>query len=101
MTWSPGAQRATILAYFAVLAAMYGVAWFLPSEALDHAAAVNLVTAKALASGHGYVIDNLPNPVAQTQQPPLFPALLALFTRISQNAQWLRLLPLVSALGWL
>ena len=29
MTWSPGAQRATILAYFAALAAMYGIAWFL------------------------------------------------------------------------
>jgi hypothetical protein len=101
MKWSASAQRATIIVYFAMLAAIYGFAWFLPAAALDHDAAVNLVTAKALAAGHGYVIDNLPNPVPQTRHPPLFPAALALFTLVSENAQWLKLLPLASAIGWL
>jgi hypothetical protein len=101
MTWSGNAQRATIAAYFAVLAAMYGVAWFLPAIALDHDAAVNLVTAKAIAAGHGYVIDSLPRPIPQTQVPPFFPAVLALFTLISQNTLWLKLLPLAASVAWL
>jgi len=101
MVSSTGAQRVTIVAYLALLAAMYGIVWFLPANALDHDAAINLVTAKALAAGHGYAIDNLPNPIVQTHQPPLFPALLALFTLASSNAQWLKLLPLAATIGWL
>jgi hypothetical protein len=101
MTWSVGAQRATIAAYLAFIAVLYGIAWFLPAAALDHDAALNLVTAKAIAAGHGYVVNSVPTPVAETSRPPLFSAVLALFTLISSNAQWLKLAALASTAGWL
>lgn len=101
MISSSGAQRALIAAYFALLAAMYGVAGSLPAAAVDHDAAVHLVTAKAIAAGHGYVLDNLPQPLPQTQQPPLFSALLALFALVSNNSRWLKLLPVAATIGWL
>src|SRR5579871_3237932 len=101
MTFTPRAQRVTIAVFLCVVAAFYLYAWWLPAVNLDSEAAAILVTARSLATGHGYVIGNLPQPVPQTSFPPLFPALLALFTRISQQAQWLKLLPLLCAAGWL
>jgi len=101
MTLNRGAQRAIIAIYFAVLAAVYAIAWLAPAIGLYHDDAIYLVTAKAIAAGHGYVIDSLPNPVPQTQFPPLFTSILALFTLVSLQPQWLKLLPLACSVGWL
>jgi hypothetical protein len=101
MTLNRGAQRAIIASYFAVLAALYAMAWFLPAIGLFQDDAGFLVTARAIAAGHGYVIDSLPHPIPQTQLPPLFPALLALWGAVSRHALWLKLLPLACAGGWL
>jgi hypothetical protein len=101
MTFTPRAQRVTIAVFLCLVAALYAYAWWLPAISLDSEAAAFLVTARSLATGHGYVIENLPRPVPQTNFPPLFPAMLALFTLVSQQAQWLKLLPLVCAFGWM
>lgn len=101
MTLSRGAQRAIIAIFFCILAVVYAVSWLAPAIGLYQDDATNLVTAKAIAAGQGYTIASLPEPVPQTQQPPLFPAVLALFTLVSAQAQWLKLLPLVCAIGWL
>ena len=95
------ARSAILAVSFTLLAAIYGVAWFAPTVTADHDSGLNLMLAKALAAGHGYVRDNLPEPVPETQTAPVFPALLALFTMVSAQAQWLKLLPLGCALGWL
>ncbi|MGD1069411.1 MAG: hypothetical protein ABSB15_04660 [Bryobacteraceae bacterium] len=96
-----GAQRAFVALSFTVLAIVYAVAWRAPSVGLFHDDGVYLVTAKSLAAGHGYTIESLPDPIAQTKYPPLFPALLALFTLVSGQAWWLKLLPLGCAFAWL
>jgi hypothetical protein len=96
-----GAQRAIIAAYFAILAVFYGAVWARPAIGLDQEAAVHLVTAGALAAGHGYVLDSLPNPTPEVRYPPLFPALLAIWGFASQHALWLKLLPLACTAGWL
>jgi len=101
MTLNRGAQRAMIAVFFLAVAVVYAVAWSLPAIGLDHDDAGYLITAKAIATGHGYTIDSLPAPIPQTNYPPLFPAVLALFTFISVQAQWLKLLPLACAAGWL
>ena len=101
MTLNRGAQRAIIAIFFAVLAAVYVIAWFLPAIGLDHDDAIHLITARAIAAGHGYAIESLPHPIPQTSDPPFFPAVLALFTLVSQQTQWLKLLPLACAAGWL
>jgi hypothetical protein len=101
MTITRGAQRAILGAYFCVLAILYVLAWTRPAIGLAQEDALHLVTAKALAAGHGYVIDSLPRVMAETRYPPLFPALLALATLISTSALWLKLLPLLCAAGWL
>jgi hypothetical protein len=91
MTLSRAAQRAIIAIFFAVLAVVYGVAWLAPAIGLDHEDGAYLVSARAIAAGHGYTNDSLP---------PLFPAILALFTLVSEQPQWLKLLPFACALGW-
>ena len=101
MTFTPRAQRVTIAVYMCLVAAHWAYAWWLPAVTLDSEAAGFLVTARSLATGHGYVIGNLPHPVPQTNFPPLFPALLALFTLVSRQAQWLKLLPMLCGFGWL
>jgi hypothetical protein len=101
MTLNRGAQRAMIAVFFSVLAVVYAAAWFLPAIGLDRDEATNLITASALAAGHGYAIESLPHPIPQTTVPPLFPAVLALFTLVSRQTQWLKLLSLLCAAGWL
>jgi hypothetical protein len=90
-----------LIGLLAVLAAMYGIGWFAPAIGLAYRDGAVLVTARSLATGHGYAIGNLPAPVHETSTPPLFAAVLALFTLISQQAQWLKLLPLLCTFGWL
>ena len=101
MTLERGAQRAIVAVYFLIAAAIYVTAWLLPGFGLFHDSALHLVTAKAIAAGHGYMIDSLPRPVPETQFPPLFSVLLALFTFVSTQALWLKALPLVCGAGWL
>src|SRR5438067_3833734 len=91
MTLNRGAQRAIIAIFFAVLAVVYAVAWLAPAIGLSHDDGAYLVTAKSIAVGNG----------AGTQYPPLFPAILALFTLVSEQAQWLKLLPLACTIAWL
>ncbi len=100
MTFSGGSQRAFIAFCVALLAIVYAIAWLTPAVGLYRDDATSLITAKALWAGHGYTIDSLPAPVPQTQYPPLFPALLALFLLVSKQTQWLKLLPLLCAAGW-
>ena len=101
MTLTRGAQRAIIATFFILLAVVYLFAWLAPAVGLYHDDAIYLVTAKSIAAGHGYTIESLPQPIPQTKYPPLFPALLALFTLVSQQAWWLKLCPLACAAGWL
>jgi hypothetical protein len=95
------AQSAILAVSFTLIGAIYLAAWLAPSVAMDHESGVNLVLAKALSAGHGYVLDNLPDPVPETHVPPVFPALLALFALVSSQAQWLKLAPLGCAIAWL
>lgn len=101
MVVTPRAQRALIVLAIVLLAVIYSIAWLAPAVGLYHDDGVYLVTARSIAAGHGYMVDSLPNPVAQTKYPPVFPSLLALFSLVSMSAQWLKLLPVLCALGWL
>jgi hypothetical protein len=101
MTLNRGAQRAMIAVFFSVLMVVYTAVWLSPAIGLDHDDATYLITARAIAAGHGYTIDSLPHPIPQTRFPPFFPAVLALFTLASGQTQWLKLLPLVCTAGWL
>ncbi len=92
MTLNRPAQRAIVAIYFAAVAVVYAVAWLASGIGLVRDDATYLLTARALAAGHGY---------PQTQFPPVFPALLALFTLVSQQPLWLKLLPLACTAGWL
>ncbi|HTA45210.1 MAG TPA: hypothetical protein VK789_22335 [Bryobacteraceae bacterium] len=92
MTLNRGVQRAIIGTYFAALAVIYAIAWLAPAVGLARDDAAYLLTARAIATGQGY---------PQTQFPPVFPGLLALFTLISQQTQWLKALPLLCTAGWL
>jgi len=61
--------------------------------------AVYVITAKALATGHGYHYINLPGAPAATHFPPLWPALLSLVWRVApQFPENVRLMKLVSPL---
>ena len=91
MTLHRGAQRAIAAIFFAVLAVLYAVAWLAPAIGLSYDDGAWLVTAGSIAAGHG----------VQPAYPPVFPAILALFTLISHQAQWLKLLPLACTIGWL
>ena len=78
--------RFALICLLAVLAVLYGIAWFAPAIGLaynDGASLVMAVTHKSNGS------------------PPLFPALLALFALVSREAQWLKLVPLLCTLCWL
>ena len=58
MTFTPRAQRVTIAVYMLLVAALWAYAWWLPAVSLDSEAAGFLVTARSLATGHGYVVGN-------------------------------------------
>jgi hypothetical protein len=90
MNLSRGAQRAMIATFCAVLFVVYGIAWFAPSVGLLYDDGVYLVAAEALARGHGF-----------TANPPVFPVVLGLFTLVSRQTQWLKLLPLLCTAAWL
>ncbi len=66
---------------------------------------VYLVTAKALATGHGYRIISLPSELPQTKYPILFPLILSAVWRLDphfpENALLLKLIPFTFTLLWL
>jgi hypothetical protein len=101
MRLTPGAQRAILSLFLVAIAVVYGIAWFMPALGLQDSDATALVTANAIAQGHGYVVDNLPVPSPQTGMAPVFPAVLALFLNVSGATLWLKLLPLVCTAIWL
>ena len=70
-----------------------------------HDDGVYLVTAKALAEGRGYSIESLPQPLAQTKYPIVFPAFLAAVWKLNPNFPanlfWLRMVPLTATWLWM
>lgn len=89
---------------FLYLAPQYGIALFTPATGIYHDDALYLLTAKSLASGHGYTIESLPTAIPQTKYPILFPALLSLvwmsFPDFPANLPLFKLVPLLAAIGW-
>ena len=83
---TPGTRRALLICLMAVLAVMYGIAWFRPAIGLAYVDGATLVTALT------HRINT---------EPPLFPALLGLFALVSRQAWWLKLLPLLCTVAWL
>jgi hypothetical protein len=70
-----------------------------------HDDGIYIVTAKALAEGKGYVIGSLPQSIAQTKYPILFPALLSIAWTVHPdfpgNLPLLRLVPWLAMWVWL
>ena len=81
------AQRTLIALFFTLVAIAYAIAWRAPAIGLFREDALYLLSAKSLAT--------------QTTFPPLFPLLLALFSLVSSEAQWLKILPLTCTAAWL
>jgi hypothetical protein len=71
----------------------------MPEFAYLHDDGVLFTSAKSLADGNGFRIQNLPENPAQTKYPPLYPALLSLIWRI--DPQFPDNLQLATALGWI
>ena len=75
-----------------------------PATGIFHDDGIYLVTAQALATGHGYRITSLPAEIAQTKYPFVFPALLAavwkIHPRFPENVLALKLVPFACALVW-
>src|SRR5690349_1689748 len=82
----------------------YWTALHAPAVGMFHDDGIYVVTAKALATGHGYHIISLPGEIAQTKYPILFPALLAAVWKLSPefpvNLFWLKLVPFACTLVW-
>jgi hypothetical protein len=101
MTVTRGAVRALTVALCVVLAVIWGVAWLAPAIASDSLSGAYLVAARSLATGQGLAAANLPAPIAETGFPPLFPAILALWSLVSLSAVWLKALPVACSAAWL
>lgn len=88
----------------AVIVPAYWIAIHAPAVGMFHDDGVYLVTAKALATGHGYRIISLPDEIPQTKYPILFPLVLSLVWRLApgfpENALLLKLVPLIFAVVW-
>lgn len=66
---------------------------------------IYVTAAKSLATGQGYRIISLPEPVAQTLIPPFYPFVLSLIWRVSpefpENLVWMMLLSVIAMVGFL
>jgi hypothetical protein len=86
------------------IAVAYAVFFAAPAVGTFHDDGVYLVTAQALAEGHGYRIISLPWEPAQTKYPILFPWLLSLVWRVTpsfpENLPWLRMVVLGASVIW-
>jgi hypothetical protein len=100
-------RRATIAAaaIIALVTLLQLPALISPFSGGFHDDGVYLVTARALAEGDGYRIQSLPDGLAQTKYPPVFPALLAVVWKIypafPDNLPLLRLVPFLAMWIWL
>lgn len=87
-----------------VLVPVYWIILHAPAVGMFHDDGVYLVTAKALATGHGYRIISLPDEIPQTKYPILFPFILSLVWRLAPNFPAntfvLKLVPISFALVW-
>jgi len=87
------------------LAPAYWKALHNPLAGTYHDDGIYLVTAKALASGQGYGIISLPEPMIQTKYPPVYPWLLSLVWRVTpsfpQNLTALLSVSLIASLAWM
>ncbi len=88
----------------AVLVPAYWIALRAPAVGMFHDDGVYLVTAKALATGHGYRIISLPGEIPQTKYPILFPLVLSVVWRMAPgfpgNILFLKLVPVTFAILW-
>src|SRR5580700_10867791 len=91
-------QFALVTIACVVAVAAYVVALLAPGVAYYGDDATYIVTAKAIAEGHGYRIISSPDAPPQTKYPPIFPALLAcvwvIVPDFPENAVALKLIPL-------
>jgi hypothetical protein len=87
-----------------VLIPVYWTVLHAPAVGMFHDDGVYLVTAKALATGHGYRIISLPDEIPQTKYPILFPFVLSLVWRLAPdfpaNTLVLKAVPVSFALLW-
>ena len=91
--------------FLALLIPVYAVYLLAPAIGYMHDDGIYLVCARALAAGHGYVIESLPREIAQTKYPILYPALLAplcvLIPSVPQLVLAVKCLSLVFSGAWL
>ncbi len=89
----------------ALLAPSYWTALHTPATGVYHDDSIYLITARTLAEGRGYWIESIPEPIAQTKYPILFPALLAIVWKLApdfpSNVIYFKLLPFAATLVWL
>ncbi|MFY9611124.1 MAG: glycosyltransferase family 39 protein [Blastocatellia bacterium] len=66
---------------------------------------IYVTAAKSLATGQGYKMISLPQPVAQTLVPPFYPFVLSLVWRLDprfpQNLRWMMLVSVIAMMGFL
>lgn len=88
-------RRATLVAAMAALAACLLTMTSAP-VGVFYDDAIYLLTAKALAEGHGYVYATIPGMPAAIHYPPLWPAILAVAWKIMpsfpENVAWFKLI---------
>jgi hypothetical protein len=98
-------RAAVLILITAVLAPFYWTSYHTPAVGFHHDDAIYVVTGKALASGEGYRLVHVPDKPEQTKYPVVLPAVLASIWMISpefpQNLPFLKLVPLIAAIGWL
>lgn len=100
-----GVKRWLLVAWGAFMIAVYAATVRAPAMGLYHDDGVYVVTAKALAEGHGYRLISLPDEIPQTKYPILYPLGLSLIWRVApsfpDNVLYLKLLGLAAAIVWL
>lgn len=98
-------EKVVCILAFCTLAPAYWINFRAPAIGLYHDDGIYIVTAKALAEGHGYRIISLPDAIPQSKYPPVFPLMLAAvwkaYPHFPQNVPLLKLVPLVSEAIWL
>src|SRR6185437_4105263 len=83
-----------------ILLCIYAAVWATPAAGLVHDDGIYIATAKAMASGDGYVMPNLPGSPLQTKFPPLFSFLLSVLWRLNPNfPDNVRLLKIIPVAG--
>ena len=104
-TFRPRVAGGVLACTLLAAAAVYWTLAQAPAIGTFHDDGIYAVTAKALAENQGYRIISIPGEPPQTKYPILFPWFLSQVWRLNPsfpaNLPWLRLVPIVAALGWL